>query len=57
MQEVKLSIEQIQAVMNQLQEIPLKFSLGLFNFFQTVAQEQLQALQPKGPVEPPQQAE
>lgn len=45
MQEIKFTLDQVQQLLNSLSEIPLKYSMGTFNFVQDIAQTQLREAQ------------
>ena len=52
MQEIKFTVEQLNQILNQLSEMPYKFSAGIVQMIQQIASEQL-----RGDVQtPPQEA-
>jgi len=53
MQEVKFTIDQLNHILNQLSEMPYKYSAGLVQMIQQIAAEQLRAEVPPAPQEAP----
>lgn len=51
MQEIKFTIDQLNQILNQLSEMPYKFSAGIVQMIQQIASEQLRAEAPPAPQE------
>lgn len=56
MQEIKFTIDQLNQILNQLAEVPYKYSASLVQMIQQVAAEQLRADAPPPPQEAPNDA-
>ncbi len=56
MQEIKFTVDQLNQILNQLAEMPYKYSAGLVQMIQQLASEQLRADAPPAPQEAPNDA-
>lgn len=56
MQEIKFTVDQLNQILNQLAEMPYKYSAGLVQMIQQLASEQLRADAPPTPQEAPNDA-
>lgn len=56
MQEIKFTVDQLNQILNQLSEVPFKYSAGLVQMIQSIAAEQLRAEVPPAPQEAPSEA-